>query len=59
MTPSEAYLDVVGNQHRDWPRAYDTVIGKPCPNCGAQPRDLCTYDPDKRTRRAPCVARMH
>ena len=57
MTPSEAYLDIVGNMERRWPRSYDGVITKQCPNCGAKAGDVCTYEPSKRTRRAPCVAR--
>lgn len=58
MVPSEAYTDIVGNMERRWPRAYDGVITNPCPNCGAQPGEVCTYEPPVgRTRRAPCVVR--
>lgn len=57
MVPSEAYTDIVGSMERRWPRAYDGYITNPCSNCGAEPGDLCTYQPLEKTRRAPCVAR--
>jgi hypothetical protein len=56
--PSDVYTDIVGDMQRRWPPSYDAVITKACPNCGAQPGDVCTYTPAQRTRRAPCVARI-
>jgi hypothetical protein len=58
MATSEVYTDVVGSVERNYPRAYDTCIHRDCPNCGAVPFQMCMISPAK-TRRAPCIARMH
>jgi hypothetical protein len=55
---SQAYLDIVGGVERSWPRAYDGVIALVCPNCGADPMELCTNPITRLPRKSPCILRV-
>lgn len=60
-----AYDELGGG--RSLPASYDTCKHRPCPDCGADPDEACTFDVQvpspsgpttvRRPRHAPCVAR--
>ena len=60
MAVSEAYLDLGGLRvERRWPSAYNEVIMKHCPRCGAAAGELCTNPSNPKAHaKMPCVARI-
>lgn len=55
---TEVYSEIVGSATPPWPRPYNEAITHACPNCGAQPFELCTGPSGETRLRMPCVARI-
>jgi hypothetical protein len=56
-TASQSYLDL-GEAERAWPPAYNEVITRECPECGATSMELCVNPSTKKARKAPCIRRL-
>lgn len=52
-----SYLEEVGGGRGTFPAAYAQVIYSTCPNCFAQPMELCMNPYTGKEKSAPCVKR--